>query len=152
MTATLKWPLFVLLQDKQQGPLERPWEGVRGIPSSPPAWVRKDLEPLAASPLELHSVEWEKTSTTIPLVGQDIIDLQTEVWGGGRGLAKPPNFTSVTFFGLGMGSCMDSVGEAKKERKWESRSQNQCLQTLSQSRKEGREGGMEEWKWWWRDV
>uniref|UniRef100_A0AAX7UXV5 Adhesion G protein-coupled receptor B1b n=1 Tax=Astatotilapia calliptera TaxID=8154 RepID=A0AAX7UXV5_ASTCA len=60
-------------------PLERPWEGVRGIPASPPAWVRKDLEPLAASPLELHSVEWEKTSTTIPLVGQDIIDLQTEV-------------------------------------------------------------------------
>ncbi|XP_069032120.1 adhesion G protein-coupled receptor B1-like isoform X2 [Embiotoca jacksoni] len=65
--------------DKQQAPLERPWEGVRGIPQSPPAWVRKDLEPLAASPLELHSVEWEKTSTTIPLVGQDIIDLQTEV-------------------------------------------------------------------------
>ncbi|XP_068188955.1 adhesion G protein-coupled receptor B1-like [Antennarius striatus] len=67
------------LSDKQQAPLERPWEGVRGIPQSPPAWVRKDLEPLAASPLELHSVEWEKTSTTIPLVGQDIIDLQTEV-------------------------------------------------------------------------
>ncbi|XP_020495891.1 adhesion G protein-coupled receptor B1 isoform X2 [Labrus bergylta] len=65
--------------DKQQAPMERPWEGVRGIPQSPPAWVRKDLEPLAASPLELHSVEWEKTSTTIPLVGQDIIDLQTEV-------------------------------------------------------------------------
>ncbi|RVE67167.1 hypothetical protein OJAV_G00114990 [Oryzias javanicus] len=65
--------------DKQQPPLERPWEGVRGIPQSPPAWVRKDLEPLAASPLELHSVEWEKTATTIPLVGQDIIDLQTEV-------------------------------------------------------------------------
>uniref|UniRef100_A0A8C7XLQ4 Adhesion G protein-coupled receptor B1b n=1 Tax=Oryzias sinensis TaxID=183150 RepID=A0A8C7XLQ4_9TELE len=65
--------------DKQQAPLERPWEGVRGIPQSPPAWVRKDLEPLAASPLELHSVEWEKTSTSIPLVGQDIIDLQTEV-------------------------------------------------------------------------
>ncbi|KAM8883109.1 adhesion G protein-coupled receptor B1-like isoform 2-T2 [Synchiropus picturatus] len=65
--------------DKQQGPLERPWESVRGLPQSPPAWVRKDLEPLAASPLELHSVEWEKTSTTIPLVGQDIIDLQTEV-------------------------------------------------------------------------
>uniref|UniRef100_A0A8D3EFH9 Adhesion G protein-coupled receptor B1b n=1 Tax=Scophthalmus maximus TaxID=52904 RepID=A0A8D3EFH9_SCOMX len=53
--------------------------GVRGIPQSPPAWVRKDLEPLAASPLELHSVDWEKTGTTIPLVGQDIIDLQTEV-------------------------------------------------------------------------
>ncbi|KAF6720631.1 Brain-specific angiogenesis inhibitor 1 [Oryzias melastigma] len=66
-------------KDKQQPPLERPWEGVRGIPQSPPAWVRKDLEPLAASPLELHSVEWEKTGTTIPLVGQDIIDLQTEV-------------------------------------------------------------------------
>ncbi|XP_077447013.1 adhesion G protein-coupled receptor B1-like isoform X1 [Stigmatopora argus] len=66
--------------DKQQAPLERPWEGVRGLPQqSPPAWVRKDLEPLAASPLELHSVEWEKTSTPIPMVGQDIIDLQTEV-------------------------------------------------------------------------
>ncbi|XP_061122608.1 adhesion G protein-coupled receptor B1 [Syngnathus typhle] len=72
--------------DKQQGPLERPWEGVRGLAQqqqqqqqSPPAWVRKDLEPLAASPLELHSVEWEKSSTPIPLVGQDIIDLQTEV-------------------------------------------------------------------------
>ncbi|KAI4817371.1 hypothetical protein KUCAC02_010772 [Chaenocephalus aceratus] len=66
-------------KDKQQGPLERPWEGVRGIQQSPPAWVRKDLEPLAASPLELHSVEWEKAGTTLPLVGQDIIDLQTEV-------------------------------------------------------------------------
>uniref|UniRef100_A0A7N6AAT8 Adhesion G protein-coupled receptor B1b n=1 Tax=Anabas testudineus TaxID=64144 RepID=A0A7N6AAT8_ANATE len=66
-------------KDKQQTPLERSWEGVRGIPQSPPAWVRKDLEPLAASPLELHSVEWEKAGTTIPLVGQDIIDLQTEV-------------------------------------------------------------------------
>ncbi|XP_029701393.1 adhesion G protein-coupled receptor B1-like isoform X1 [Takifugu rubripes] len=65
--------------DKQQAPLDRPWEGVRGIPQSPPAWVRKDLEPLAASPRDLHSVEWEKTGTTIPLVGQDIIDLQTEV-------------------------------------------------------------------------
>ncbi|XP_033830993.1 adhesion G protein-coupled receptor B1-like [Periophthalmus magnuspinnatus] len=65
--------------DKQQASMERPWEGVRGIPQSPPAWVRKDMEPLAASPLELHSVDWEKTSTTIPMVGQDIIDLQTEV-------------------------------------------------------------------------
>ncbi|XP_077362631.1 adhesion G protein-coupled receptor B1-like isoform X2 [Festucalex cinctus] len=66
--------------DKQQGPLERPWEGVRGLPQqSPPAWVRKDLEPLAASPLELHSVEWEKGNTAIPMVAQDIIDLQTEV-------------------------------------------------------------------------
>ncbi|KAM4629943.1 adhesion G protein-coupled receptor B1-like [Polymixia lowei] len=65
--------------DKQQAPMERSWEGVRAMQQSPPAWVRKDLEPLAASPLELHSVEWEKASTTIPLVGQDIIDLQTEV-------------------------------------------------------------------------
>uniref|UniRef100_A0A3Q3K8M9 Adhesion G protein-coupled receptor B1 n=1 Tax=Monopterus albus TaxID=43700 RepID=A0A3Q3K8M9_MONAL len=34
---------------------------------------------VAASPLELHTVEWEKTSATIPLVGQEIMDLQTEV-------------------------------------------------------------------------
>nr|XP_057903125.1 adhesion G protein-coupled receptor B1-like isoform X4 [Doryrhamphus excisus] len=67
-------------KDKQQAPMERPWEAVRVLPQqSPPAWVRKDLEPLAASPLELHAVEWEKTGTPIPLVGQDIIDLQTEV-------------------------------------------------------------------------
>ncbi|XP_019744473.1 brain-specific angiogenesis inhibitor 1-like isoform X3 [Hippocampus comes] len=66
--------------DKQPGPLERPWEGVRGLAQqSPPAWVRKDLEPLAASPLELHSVEWEKSGTSIPLAGQDMVDLQTEV-------------------------------------------------------------------------
>lgn len=79
VTPVLNAPLFLLQQDKQQAAMERSWEGVRGIPQSPPAWVRKDMEPLAASPLELHSVEWEKTSTTIPLVGQDIIDLQTEV-------------------------------------------------------------------------
>lgn len=35
---------------------------------------------MAQSPLELKTVEWEKTGATIPLVGQDIIDLQTEVW------------------------------------------------------------------------
>ena len=72
---------LLLPQDKQQAPLDRPWDGVnRGMQQqSPPAWVRKDLEPLAASPLELHSVDWEKVGTTIPLVGQDIIDLQTEV-------------------------------------------------------------------------
>jgi len=69
----LKCLLFVPQQDKQQGPLERPWEGVRVIQQSPPAWVRKDLEPI------VDSVEWEKAGTTIPLVGQDIIDLQTEV-------------------------------------------------------------------------
>uniref|UniRef100_G3PME3 Adhesion G protein-coupled receptor B1a n=1 Tax=Gasterosteus aculeatus aculeatus TaxID=481459 RepID=G3PME3_GASAC len=46
---------------------------------SPPSWVRKDLETVAASPLELQTVEWEKTSATIPLVGQEIMDLQTEV-------------------------------------------------------------------------
>uniref|UniRef100_A0A3Q3N5V7 Uncharacterized protein n=1 Tax=Labrus bergylta TaxID=56723 RepID=A0A3Q3N5V7_9LABR len=46
---------------------------------SPPSWVRKDLETVAASPLELQTVEWEKNSATIPLVGQEIMDLQTEV-------------------------------------------------------------------------
>ncbi|XP_015458723.3 adhesion G protein-coupled receptor B1 [Astyanax mexicanus] len=65
--------------DKQQAPGERSWESMPRSQTSPPAWVRKDLEPLAASPLELPTVEWEKASTTIPLVGQDIIDLQTEV-------------------------------------------------------------------------
>ncbi|MBN3300840.1 AGRB1 protein, partial [Amia calva] len=65
-------------QDKQQTPSKRAWEGIRKT-HSPPSWVRKDLEPLQASPLELKSVEWEKTVATIPLVGQEIIDLQTEV-------------------------------------------------------------------------
>ncbi|XP_048085915.1 LOW QUALITY PROTEIN: adhesion G protein-coupled receptor B1-like [Alosa alosa] len=66
--------------DKQQMPCERPWEGVpRSQQHSPPAWVRKDLEPLQPSPLEMQAVEWEKAGATIPLVGQDIIDLQTEV-------------------------------------------------------------------------
>lgn len=41
--------------------------------------MRKELEPLPPAPLELRSVEWEKAGATIPLVGQDIIDLQTEV-------------------------------------------------------------------------
>uniref|UniRef100_A0A4W4FL01 Adhesion G protein-coupled receptor B1b n=1 Tax=Electrophorus electricus TaxID=8005 RepID=A0A4W4FL01_ELEEL len=48
-------------------------------PKYPKSWVRKDLEPLQASPLELPTVEWEKAGATIPLVGQDIMDLQTEV-------------------------------------------------------------------------
>ncbi|KAM6958939.1 adhesion G protein-coupled receptor B1-like [Aplochiton taeniatus] len=65
--------------DKQQAPMERPWEGLQRMQQSPPNWVRKDLEPLAVSPLDQHSVEWEKAGTPIPLVGQDIIDLQTEV-------------------------------------------------------------------------
>uniref|UniRef100_A0A8C5T7F0 Adhesion G protein-coupled receptor B1 n=1 Tax=Malurus cyaneus samueli TaxID=2593467 RepID=A0A8C5T7F0_9PASS len=65
-------------QDKQQTPNKRPWEGIRKV-QSPPAWVKKDIEPVAQSPLELKTVEWEKTGATIPLVGQDIIDLQTEV-------------------------------------------------------------------------
>uniref|UniRef100_A0A673KMI6 Brain-specific angiogenesis inhibitor 1-like n=1 Tax=Sinocyclocheilus rhinocerous TaxID=307959 RepID=A0A673KMI6_9TELE len=38
-----------------------------------------DMEPLQASPPDLQGVEWEKAGATIPLVGQDIIDLQTEV-------------------------------------------------------------------------
>ncbi|KAM9723597.1 adhesion G protein-coupled receptor B1 isoform 3-T3 [Menidia menidia] len=66
------------MSDKQQTPSKRAWEGIRK-PHSPPAWVRKDLETVAASPLELQTVEWEKTSATIPLVGQEIMDLQTEV-------------------------------------------------------------------------
>ncbi|XP_072572598.1 adhesion G protein-coupled receptor B1 isoform X2 [Paramormyrops kingsleyae] len=66
------------LSDKQQTPSKRAWEGIRKT-HSPPSWVRKDLEPVQASPLELKSVEWEKASATIPLVGQEIIDLQTEV-------------------------------------------------------------------------
>ncbi|XP_034082415.1 adhesion G protein-coupled receptor B1 isoform X9 [Gymnodraco acuticeps] len=66
------------LEDKQQTPSKRAWEGIRKT-HSPPSWVRKDLETVAASPLELHAVEWEKSSATIPLVGQEIMDLQTEV-------------------------------------------------------------------------
>ncbi|XP_062847343.1 adhesion G protein-coupled receptor B1 [Trichomycterus rosablanca] len=66
------------LSDKQQTPSKRVWEGIRKT-HSPPSWVRKELEPLQASPLELQAVEWEKTSATIPLVGQEIMDLQTEV-------------------------------------------------------------------------
>ncbi|XP_074508648.1 adhesion G protein-coupled receptor B1 isoform X7 [Sebastes fasciatus] len=66
------------MSDKQQTPSKRAWEGIRK-PHSPPSWVRKDLETVAASPLELQTVEWEKTSATIPLVGQEIMDLQTEV-------------------------------------------------------------------------
>ncbi|XP_048850381.1 adhesion G protein-coupled receptor B1-like isoform X2 [Brienomyrus brachyistius] len=66
------------LSDKPQTPSDRAWEGVPK-PHSPPAWVCPELEPLQASPLELQTVEWEKASATIPLVGQEIIDLQTEV-------------------------------------------------------------------------
>ncbi|XP_014876767.1 brain-specific angiogenesis inhibitor 1-like isoform X6 [Poecilia latipinna] len=66
------------LEDKQQTPSKRVWEGIRK-PHSPPSWVRKELEAVAASPLELQTVEWEKSSATIPLVGQEIMDLQTEV-------------------------------------------------------------------------
>ncbi|XP_030045872.1 adhesion G protein-coupled receptor B1 [Microcaecilia unicolor] len=65
-------------QEKQQTPNKRPWEGIRKI-HSPPSWVRKDMEAITPSPYELKTVEWEKTGATIPLVGQDIIDLQTEV-------------------------------------------------------------------------
>ncbi|XP_050992733.1 adhesion G protein-coupled receptor B1 [Labeo rohita] len=65
--------------DKQQGAMDRSWESMSRSQASPPAWVRKDMEPLQASPLDLQGVEWEKAGATIPLVGQDIIDLQTEV-------------------------------------------------------------------------
>jgi angiogenesis inhibitor 1 len=66
-------------QDKQQQQVERPWDGVQRTQHSPPAWVRKDLEPLAVSPLHMQQVEWEKAGATISMVSQDIIDLQTEV-------------------------------------------------------------------------
>ncbi|KTF87442.1 hypothetical protein cypCar_00025581 [Cyprinus carpio] len=65
--------------DKQQGAMDRSWESMSRSQASPPAWVRKDMEPLQASPLDLQGMEWEKAGATIPLVGQDIIDLQTEV-------------------------------------------------------------------------
>uniref|UniRef100_A0A673KMF5 Brain-specific angiogenesis inhibitor 1-like n=1 Tax=Sinocyclocheilus rhinocerous TaxID=307959 RepID=A0A673KMF5_9TELE len=66
-------------KDKQQGAMDRSWESMSRSQASPPAWVRKDMEPLQASPPDLQGVEWEKAGATIPLVGQDIIDLQTEV-------------------------------------------------------------------------
>lgn len=72
------YTFFLSQQEKQQTPNKRPWEGIRKV-QSPPSWVKKDIEPVAQSPLELKTVEWEKTGATIPLVGQDIIDLQTEV-------------------------------------------------------------------------
>ncbi|XP_059403540.1 adhesion G protein-coupled receptor B1-like [Carassius carassius] len=65
--------------DKQQGAMDRSWESMSRSQASPPAWVRKDMEPLQVSPLDLQGMEWEKARATIPLVGQDIIDLQTEV-------------------------------------------------------------------------
>lgn len=74
----LSYTFLLLQQEKQQTPNKRPWEGIRKV-QSPPSWVKKDMEPVAQSPLELKTVEWEKTGATIPLVGQDIIDLQTEV-------------------------------------------------------------------------
>uniref|UniRef100_A0A8C4YXR4 Brain-specific angiogenesis inhibitor 1 n=1 Tax=Gadus morhua TaxID=8049 RepID=A0A8C4YXR4_GADMO len=64
--------------DSKATPSKRPWDGIRK-PHSPPSWVRKDLDTVAASPLELQTVEWEKVSATIPLVGQELMDLQTEV-------------------------------------------------------------------------
>ncbi|XP_077053664.1 adhesion G protein-coupled receptor B1-like [Siphateles boraxobius] len=65
--------------DKQPGAMDRSWESMSRTQASPPAWVRKDMEPLQASPLDLQGVEWEQAGASIPLVGQDIIDLQTEV-------------------------------------------------------------------------
>ncbi|XP_028325891.1 adhesion G protein-coupled receptor B1 isoform X3 [Gouania willdenowi] len=65
------------MSDKPQTPSKRAWDGIRK-PNSPPSWVRKDLKSVT-SPLELQTVEWEKTSATIPLVGQELMDLQTEV-------------------------------------------------------------------------
>ncbi|XP_062914481.1 adhesion G protein-coupled receptor B1 isoform X11 [Mobula hypostoma] len=67
-----------LNQQEKQTPIKRPWEGIRKI-QSPPTWLKKELDPTQHSPLEMRTVEWEKTGATIPLGGQDIIDLQTEV-------------------------------------------------------------------------
>ncbi|XP_049587822.1 adhesion G protein-coupled receptor B1 isoform X3 [Syngnathus scovelli] len=66
------------ISDKQHTPNKRAWEGVQ-ITHSPSSWGKKDPAKAVISPLELQTVEWEKTSATIPLVGQDIMDLQTEV-------------------------------------------------------------------------
>ncbi|XP_035379713.1 adhesion G protein-coupled receptor B1-like isoform X2 [Electrophorus electricus] len=81
---SVRWSVSSAGSDKtshsdKQAPGERSWESMPRSQTSPPAWVRKDLEPLQASPLELPTVEWEKAGATIPLVGQDIMDLQTEV-------------------------------------------------------------------------
>ncbi|XP_061633916.1 adhesion G protein-coupled receptor B1-like isoform X8 [Phyllopteryx taeniolatus] len=67
------------ISEKQQTPSKRAWEGIQKT-HSPTSWGRRD-DPVTAvtSPLEMQTVEWEKTSATIPLVGQDIMDLQTEV-------------------------------------------------------------------------
>ncbi|XP_067887466.1 adhesion G protein-coupled receptor B1 isoform X10 [Heterodontus francisci] len=65
-------------KQEKQTPIKRPWEGIRKM-QSPPTWIKKELDPTHQSPLELRTVEWEKTGATIPLGGQDIIDLQTEV-------------------------------------------------------------------------
>ncbi|XP_041046519.1 adhesion G protein-coupled receptor B1-like isoform X4 [Cetorhinus maximus] len=66
------------LSQEKQTPIKRPWEGIRKM-QSPPTWIKKELDPTHQSPLEMRTVEWEKTGATIPLGGQDIIDLQTEV-------------------------------------------------------------------------
>ncbi|XP_072324377.1 adhesion G protein-coupled receptor B1 isoform X8 [Scyliorhinus torazame] len=66
------------LSQEKQTPIKRPWEGIRKI-QSPPTWMKKELDSTHPSPLEMRTVEWEKTGATIPLGGQDIIDLQTEV-------------------------------------------------------------------------
>ncbi|XP_061675917.1 adhesion G protein-coupled receptor B1-like [Syngnathoides biaculeatus] len=64
--------------DKEQTPSKRAWEDIQKT-HSPTSWGRKDLVTAVTSPCEIRTVEWEKTSATIPLVGQDIMDLQTEV-------------------------------------------------------------------------
>ncbi|XP_077567973.1 adhesion G protein-coupled receptor B1-like isoform X2 [Stigmatopora nigra] len=65
-------------RDKKPTPSKRAWEG-KPKTNSPPAWVKKEMNSSVRSALEMHTVEWEKTSGTIPLVAQDVMDLQTEV-------------------------------------------------------------------------
>ncbi|XP_077454693.1 adhesion G protein-coupled receptor B1-like isoform X3 [Stigmatopora argus] len=66
------------LEDKKPTPSKRAWEGKQKT-NSPPSWGKKEMTTSVTSALEMHTVEWEKTSGTIPLVAQDVMDLQTEV-------------------------------------------------------------------------
>ncbi|XP_016317633.1 brain-specific angiogenesis inhibitor 1-like [Sinocyclocheilus anshuiensis] len=97
--------------DKQQGAMDRSWESMSRSQASPPAWVRKDMEPLQASPPDLQGVEWEKAGATIPLVGQDIIDLQTEVWSSSDCVALDSLRTSCCFLlhSIGSDHCVPSI-------------------------------------------
>lgn len=63
--------------EKQQTPNKRPWESLRKA-HGPPAWV-KGWSRSHPSPLELRRRGVGESGATIPLVGQDIIDLPDRV-------------------------------------------------------------------------